>query len=199
MSAIITTKVDRIRTLASELDQLGKSALEKAIEAGNLLRECKAGLPHGQFLPWLKSNFSFTDRTARNWMRISEASASGKLENVSDLSEAYRLSTVTRETVERSPFVLPPLGQRLILVSPNDGDETIAAFEPMDEKFIKVSWIEDGEVLATRRGIRRDHAWQFLVMQSRVRWWKHVPVYTPWDWETAESLIKLQATEEGEP
>ena len=64
-----TTNIDRIRTLAGELAQLGKSALEKAIEAGSLLKECKAGLEHGQWLPWLKSNFSFTDRTARGVRR----------------------------------------------------------------------------------------------------------------------------------
>lgn len=203
-SALSITKVDRIRALASELDQLGKSALEKAIEAGGLLKECKAGLDHGQWLPWLKFNFSFTDRTARNWMRISDASASGKLETVSDLSEAYRITTKPKETVEKSPFILPPVGQRLILVSPIHGDKTIAAFEPMDETFIRVSWIEDIEaedieVLETRRGIRRDHTWNFLVSQSRVNWRGHVPVYTPWHPTTAAPLIELQEIEEVSP
>jgi hypothetical protein len=93
VNAIAETQVDRIRTLAAELDTLGKTALEKASEAGRLLIECKARLQHGEWLPWLESNFSFTDRTARNWMRISEAHDAGKLENVSDLSEAYRVIT----------------------------------------------------------------------------------------------------------
>lgn len=100
-SAITTTKVDRIRTLASELDQLGQTALEKAVEAGSLLRECKAGLDHGQWLPWLKSNFSFSDRTARRWIQVAEDSSSGKLDTMSNLnlSEAYRSVTETKETI----------------------------------------------------------------------------------------------------
>lgn len=88
---ITTTTVQRIQTLAAELETLGKTALGKAVEAGNLLRECKASLAHGEWLPWIGMHFAFTDRTARNWMRVSEAAADGILETVSDLNEAYRL------------------------------------------------------------------------------------------------------------
>jgi oxaloacetate decarboxylase beta subunit len=38
---ITTTTVERIQILAAELETLGKTALGKAVEAGNLLRECK--------------------------------------------------------------------------------------------------------------------------------------------------------------
>ena len=88
---ITTTTVQRIQTLAAELETLGKTALGKAVEAGNLLRECKAGLAHGEWLPWLKDNFSFSHKTAMNWMMIGEAEAAGKLVTVTNLAEAYRL------------------------------------------------------------------------------------------------------------
>jgi hypothetical protein len=48
---ITTTTVARIQTLAAELEALGRTALGKAVEAGNLLRECKAARAHGD---WLK-------------------------------------------------------------------------------------------------------------------------------------------------
>ena len=88
---ITTTTVERIQTLAAELETLGKTALGKAVEAGNLLRECKKELAHGEWLPWLKDNFSFSHKTAMNWMMIGEAEAAGKLVTVTNLAEAYRL------------------------------------------------------------------------------------------------------------
>jgi ParB family chromosome partitioning protein len=92
MSAeITTTTVARIQTLAAELETLGKTVLAKAIEAGNLLCECKAGLAHGDWLPWLKDNFSFSHKTAMNWIMIGKAEAAGKLVTVTNLAEAYRL------------------------------------------------------------------------------------------------------------
>jgi hypothetical protein len=100
MSNITATAINRIRDIHTELDTLGRSALDLAIEAGGLLRECKQKLSHGQWLNWLSNNFRFTDRTARNWMRISEAAENGKLETVSDLTAAYRLTTESREDIE---------------------------------------------------------------------------------------------------
>jgi ParB family chromosome partitioning protein len=88
---ITTTTVARIQTLAAELEALGRTALGKAVEAGNLLRECKAARAHGDWLPWLKNNFSFSHKTAMNWMMIGEAEAAGKLVTVTNLAEAYRL------------------------------------------------------------------------------------------------------------
>jgi ParB family chromosome partitioning protein len=116
MNSITTTTVHRIRELASELDQLDRSALDKAAEAGRLLTECKAGLDHGAWLPWLGANFTFTDRTASNWMRIARELDSGRLksESVSDLglTEAYRLlsdraeDTEDTEDTEPEPLVV---------------------------------------------------------------------------------------------
>ena len=91
MKAITTTTVQRIQALADELDKLGKSALDKAVEAGDLLSECKKGLAHGQWMPWLTENFQFSHKTAMNWMMISDASREGKLETVTTLTDAYRL------------------------------------------------------------------------------------------------------------
>jgi hypothetical protein len=89
--SITTTTVERIQILAAELETLGRTALKKAVEAGNLLRECKATMVHGEWLPWLKDNFSFSHKTAMNWMMIGEAEAAGKLVTVTNLAEAYRL------------------------------------------------------------------------------------------------------------
>jgi hypothetical protein len=98
MSAIATTAVQRIQTLADELFNMGNTALEKVNEAGRLLTECKGGLAHGQWLPWLEENFTFTDRTARRWMKLHEDIVAGRLKSdtVSGLAEAYKLTTEPR-------------------------------------------------------------------------------------------------------
>src|SRR5215203_3926951 len=46
------------------------SALTHAMNAGGMLSEVKASLPHGAFGPWLKENFAGSDRTARAYMRV---------------------------------------------------------------------------------------------------------------------------------
>ena len=106
MSPLTTTAVPRIRQLASELDQLGKSALDKAAEAGRLLTECKNGMGHGQWLPWIQSNFNFSYRTAGRWMKIAEEKAAGKLklDSVSNLSEAYRITSNPKPEIPETPL-----------------------------------------------------------------------------------------------
>jgi len=46
------------------------SALTHAMNAGGMLEEAKASLPHGAFGLWLKENFAGSDRTARVYMRV---------------------------------------------------------------------------------------------------------------------------------
>src|SRR5215218_5775112 len=46
------------------------SALTHAMNAGGMLSEAKASLPHAAFGPWLKENFAGSERTARAYMRV---------------------------------------------------------------------------------------------------------------------------------
>ena len=47
-----------------------KSSLEKAIRIGEILTDQKQDLKHGAFIPWVRSNPPFSDRTARNYMNV---------------------------------------------------------------------------------------------------------------------------------
>ena len=192
MSTSITTDpIVRIRTLAAELDSLRNTALEKANEAGKLLRDTKAELPHGEFLPWIEANFTFTGRTARRWMRISEDIETGKLktDTVSNLTEAYHLTTTPKIYPKKSPFTIPTPTQRLILTSPEDGGE-IAVFEPIDDLFVRLSYTDKDEVVETRRGVLRDRAWQLLLSATTTNWSEFTPVYTSWNPDTDEPIIE---------
>ena len=86
-------RTEEIVTLHQEIIGHLKQSLEKAIRIGQLLSEQKESLKHGQFTPWLKGNVPFSDRTARNYMRLWHERDRIKTESVSDLSSAYVLLT----------------------------------------------------------------------------------------------------------
>ena len=91
MNAIEKTRADEIVRLHGEIEGLFKMSLDKAMRIGELLAEQKATMKHGEFTPWVKGNLPFTDRTARNYMRVYRNQKRLKTETVSVLGQAYRL------------------------------------------------------------------------------------------------------------
>jgi hypothetical protein len=88
--------VSEINVLHSEILSALRTNIDKAIRIGELLAEQKSELGHGQWLPWLEANIKFTDRTARNYMRVFENRDRLKSETLSDLTDAYRLLTESK-------------------------------------------------------------------------------------------------------
>lgn len=71
LQTTIATEINRHHELAS---LRADEAVHHAIEAGKLLLQVKASMPHGQFLRWLEKNIGVSDRQARRYM----AAAQGK-------------------------------------------------------------------------------------------------------------------------
>jgi hypothetical protein len=70
---------NRLPVLAAEINEAhalalkhADSAVEQAMRCGNLLMEAKAKAPHGHWLPWLRQNVEFSERTAQAYMRIAQ-------------------------------------------------------------------------------------------------------------------------------
>ena len=101
-----------IKTLHGEIENAARTSLKNAVRIGKLLGGIKSTLPHGQWLPWIESNLPFTDRTAARYIQFFERRETlGKLDNVSNLSEAYLLLTEPRKPAEPTPsdaIVLQP-------------------------------------------------------------------------------------------
>jgi hypothetical protein len=55
---------------AEVIRTLCRRTVEQVIEIGRRLTEVKAGLSHGRWLPWLKNELSWSDETARRYMRL---------------------------------------------------------------------------------------------------------------------------------
>jgi hypothetical protein len=53
-----------------EIEELAVSAVAKAREAGEALREAKEQIPHGQWGEWVRDNFAGSVRTAQLYMKI---------------------------------------------------------------------------------------------------------------------------------
>ena len=104
MSDIERTRADTIIILHNEIIGHLTKSLEKAIRIGELLTEQKRTLKHGDFTNWILDNLPFTDRTARNYMRLYDNRDKLKTENVSDLASAYKLLSYNPTIKEPSSY-----------------------------------------------------------------------------------------------
>ena len=77
---LLETKLaDKVRTAADRIRDRIKKTVEDIIEVGNDLLAVKEALPHGQFLPWLKAEFGWSERSAQNFMNVAEQFKSAKI------------------------------------------------------------------------------------------------------------------------
>jgi hypothetical protein len=107
MNDLQTTYGVRLQQLHSEIVGAAIKAINKAIEAGGLLCEIKAGLPHGEFTAWVETNTGFSIRTAQRYMKIYEnRDKITKNDSVSLLTDAHRFLTFS-ETAE----ITRPIGR----------------------------------------------------------------------------------------
>ena len=86
------------------------------VEIGGTLRRAKELLGHGNFLPWVKAEFRWSERTAWNYMSLA-AHFQGKTANFADLD----LGTA-RELIDSPAEVSEPIMRRA------EAGETIRAF-----------------------------------------------------------------------
>jgi Protein of unknown function (DUF3102) len=76
------------------------------IVEGGTLRRAKDLLGHGNFLPWLKAEFRWSERTARNYMSLADH-FQGKTANFADLD-----SGTARELIDAPAEVSDPNATR---------------------------------------------------------------------------------------
>ncbi len=117
---------NKVKETADRIRQTVKHTIDDIIAVGNDLLEVKEVLPHGQFTPWLRAEFGWTERTARNFMAVAEQF--GKTEMISDLkiepTAAYLLAAPSAPDEAREAAVkLAEDGER---VTPKIAKELLA-------------------------------------------------------------------------
>jgi hypothetical protein len=63
---------EQARSSAERTRAKVKKTVEDIIDVGNDLLAVKEALPHGQFLPCLKAEFGWSERTVQNFMSVAE-------------------------------------------------------------------------------------------------------------------------------
>jgi hypothetical protein len=84
-----------VTEIANKIRRVGKRMTMDAIEIGNLLRKAKLVLIHGEWGPWLRTEFDWTQRQANRFLRLAELADEVGLDNLSnlDLSAAYLVAS----------------------------------------------------------------------------------------------------------
>jgi hypothetical protein len=98
MNKIETNYIRQIIKLHEQVQTNLNKTLNDAIRIGELLTLKKQELGHGNFGNWIKSSLPFTDRTARNYIKVYSNQNELKMESVSDLKGAYKLLKASKDS-----------------------------------------------------------------------------------------------------
>ena len=103
MQELFSSPVQEINERHATMNRLTKDALANAIRIGELLTQQRNECKYGEWMPWLKANVQFADRTAEKYMRLYKHK--DKFEGCSNLTEAYQL------TIPKSDRFVAPEGE----------------------------------------------------------------------------------------
>lgn len=109
MSNEITTLASAINTEHRKAQECAQAAIDHAYEAGRLLVEAKATVPHGDWGAWLAANFEGSERTARGYMRLANnwEAITAKRQSSADLSIDGALQLLAAPKDKPAPDWLP--------------------------------------------------------------------------------------------
>lgn len=172
MNQLQSNTVNEIVSLHKEIEVHFRQSLTKAIRIGELLTEQKQSIPHGQFTFWIADNLPFTDRTARNYMKVYRQRDVLKTENVSVLSEGYKLLTdpkTAKSLLDESRayfFVEPSEHEKFFYVTVivfGDGGYVEGTKKPISEDALELSlellkknvpdYVSDPQLICTEQPI----------------------------------------------
>ena len=92
-----------IGIITTEILRLKQDAGNAILSIGQRLIEAKAMLPHGEWLPWLTEQVEFSERTARNFMRLAREWTNRQA--LADLGAAKALMLLALPPEERERFM----------------------------------------------------------------------------------------------
>lgn len=91
MNDVDKNRTVEIKKLHSEFIESFKKTLDCGVRIGDLLKQQKDGLKHGEFGKWISENLPFSIRTAQNYMKLYKERDRLKNATVSHLTEGYKL------------------------------------------------------------------------------------------------------------
>ena len=157
----IASDINRAHELASSK---AEQAVAHAIEAGKLLLEAKAALPHGEWLPWLEENIWLSSRQARRYMQVAQgrplpvralATGDRSADSVSP-AKSDTVSVLVEDWMPRPAFI--PLADHWCWCSVDGVMAYVVEPSSAHPGFFHISHLHAGsdEYDCTRRPIRAD-------------------------------------------
>lgn len=92
-----------IDTITGEILDAKRAGGEAILTIGRCLMEAKEMLPHGEWLPWLNEQVEFSERTARNFMRLAREWTNRQ--TLADLGASKALTLLALPPEEREQFM----------------------------------------------------------------------------------------------
>ena len=92
-----------IETITDEILDAKRAGGEAILTIGRCLIEAKDMLPHGEWLPWLNERVEFSERTARNFMRLAREWTNRQ--TLADLRASKALTLLALPPEEREQFM----------------------------------------------------------------------------------------------
>ena len=92
-----------IETITDEILDAKRTGGEAILTIGRCLIEAKDMLPHGEWLPWLNERVEFSERTARNFMRLAREWTNRQ--TLADLGASKALTLLALPAEEREQFM----------------------------------------------------------------------------------------------
>lgn len=89
-----------IPQLKTEIQFYERQTATGMLEIGKRLIQIKEQLPHGEFMPWVEKELSYTDRTARNFMQC--YAEYGNRQSISDLNSTQMIARLVYQDIYRS-------------------------------------------------------------------------------------------------
>ena len=99
----IVTLGEMANEAAEQVEKNAKATVQKAIDCGRYLTAIKEQLEHGQWGGWLGANWNYSQKTAAQYMQISNFTCGLNLKDASSINDALRMIADSKpETVPRA-------------------------------------------------------------------------------------------------
>lgn len=138
-----------IESITSEILQLKTDAGNAIIQIGERLIEAKEKLPHGEWLPWLNEKVDFSERTARNFMRLAREWTNRQA--LADLGSAKALTLLALPEPERDEFMqahdVPNMSTRELEDAIRERDEARRMTASAEAELAKMAEAHDADLI----------------------------------------------------
>lgn len=142
---------DRINDAVYNAESAARSAMQYAMEAGELLNQAKQKIGHGEWLGWLGSNIKLAPRTCQAYMRLAakvQLLPAEDAQRVTDLPVREAINAITTNPIA------PPPNHRVSIAASTDREKVSGKLREAGNVLRKISKVVESNA-ARRKDVER--------------------------------------------